>query len=203
MASGRARPSKNSKRSAIMLAMTTTTDRTLATFVGDDERWEAVKRRNRDADGAFYYSVLTTGVYCRPTCAARLPRRENVGFHATCAEAERAGFRPCKRCRPNEAALAERQASAVAKACRSIEQADEAPSLDTLAETAGMSRFHFHRVFKARTGVTPTEFRAGGNGSSILFAFGECSLGSVLVAATGKGVCAIQFGDDPDALVRG
>ena len=77
-----------------MLAMTTTTDRTLATFAGDDERWEAVKRRDRDADGAFYYSVLTTGVYCRPSCAARLPRRENVGFHATCAEAERGGLPP-------------------------------------------------------------------------------------------------------------
>jgi len=235
-----------------MLAMTTTTDRTLATFIGDDERWEAVKRRDRDADGAFYYSVLTTGVYCRPTCAARLPRRENVGFHATCADAERAGFRPRKRCRPNEAALAERQAAAVAKACRSIEQAEEAPSLDTLAETAGMSRFHFHRVFKAQTGVTPkayadahraervraelaqsdtvtaaiygagfnsngrfyatsfdllgmtpTEFRAGGTGAAIRFAVGECSLGSILVAATPKGICAISLGDDPDALVRG
>ena len=235
-----------------MLAMTTTTDRTLATFAGDDERWEAVKRRDRDADGAFYYSVLTTGVYCRAACAARLPRRENVGFHATCAEAERAGFRPCKRCRPNEAALAERQASAVAKACRSIEQAEEAPSLDALAEIAGMSRFHFHRVFKAQTGVTPkayadahraervreelaqsdtvtaaiygagfnsngrfyatssdllgmtpTEFRAGGTGAAIRFAVGECSLGSILVAATEKGVCAIQLGDDPEALVRG
>src|SRR5712692_11382105 len=158
MASGRARPSKNSKRSAIMLAMTTTTDRTLATFAGDDERWKAVKRRDRDADGAFYYSVLTTGVYCRPTCAARLPRRENVGFHATCAEAERAGFRPCKRCRPNEAALAERQAAAVANACRLIEAAEEMPSLDALAQAAGLSRFHFHRVFKAATGVTPKAY---------------------------------------------
>jgi AraC family transcriptional regulator of adaptative response/methylated-DNA-[protein]-cysteine methyltransferase len=253
MASGRGSSVEEiRKRSAIMLAMTTTTDRTLATFAGDDERWEAVKRRDRDADGAFYYSVLTTGVYCRAACAARLPRRENVGFHATCAEAERAGFRPCKRCRPNEAALAERQASAVAKACRSIEQAEEAPSLDALAEIAGMSRFHFHRVFKAQTGVTPkayadahraervrdelaqsdtvtaaiygagfnsngrfyatssdllgmtpTEFRAGGTGAAIRFAVGECSLGSILVAATEKGVCAIQLGDDPEALVRG
>ena len=116
-----------------MLAMTTTTDRTLATFAGDDERWEAVPRRDRAADGAFFYSVRTTGVYCRPSCAARLPRRENVGFHATCADAERAGFRPCKRCRPNEPALAERQAAAVAEACRPIEQAEEAPSLDALA----------------------------------------------------------------------
>ena len=73
--------------------------------LGDDARWEAIKRRNRAADGAFTYSVRTTGVYCRPCCAARLPRRENVQFHDSCAEAERAGFRPCKRCRPNELAL--------------------------------------------------------------------------------------------------
>src|SRR5437660_1763182 len=88
---------------------------------GDEERWEAVTRRDRAADGRFYYSVRTTGVYCRPSCAARPARRENVAFHTTCADAERVGFRPCKRCRPNEASLAERQASAVAAACRAIE----------------------------------------------------------------------------------
>src|SRR5882672_7937261 len=90
-------------------------------FASDDARWQAVKRRDRAADGAFYYSVLTTGVYCRPSCASRLARRENVRFHATPAAAERAGFRPCKRCRPNEPALAERQAKAIAQACRLIE----------------------------------------------------------------------------------
>src|SRR6516225_195275 len=78
----------------------------------DEQRWEAVRRRDPAAAGAFYYSVRTTGVYCRPTCAARLPRRENVAFHATCADAEHAGFRPCKRCRPNEPALAEAHAAA-------------------------------------------------------------------------------------------
>ena len=71
-----------------------------------DACWTAVKRRDRAADGTFFYSVRTTGVYCRPSCAARLPRRENVAFHKTCADAARAGFRPCKRCRPNEPALA-------------------------------------------------------------------------------------------------
>src|SRR5262249_28859812 len=94
----------------------------------DDDRWRAVVRR--DADGAFFYSVRTTGVYCKPACPARLPRRENVAFHATAQDAERAGFRPCKRCRPNGAPLAERQAGLVEQACRMIEQADEAPSLD-------------------------------------------------------------------------
>jgi AraC family transcriptional regulator of adaptative response/methylated-DNA-[protein]-cysteine methyltransferase len=70
-------------------------------FANDDERWGAVTRRNPAANGAFFYGVRTTGVYCRPTCAGRLPLRKNVQFHATCAEAERAGFRACKRCRPN------------------------------------------------------------------------------------------------------
>ena len=221
-------------------------------FLGDDARWEAVCRRDRAADGAFFYGVLTTGVYCRPSCAARLPRPENVRFHATPAEAERAGFRPCKRCRPTEAALGERQSALVAQACRTIEEADEVPSLDALAQASGLSRFHFHRVFKAATGVTPKAYaaaararrvreklgesdtvteaiygagfnsngrfyaasngligmtprqlRAGGRGTVIRFAVGESSLGAILVAATDKGVCAIQFGDDPDALVRG
>src|SRR5213079_297045 len=129
-----------------------------AAFCSDDERWEAVRRRDHAADGSFYYAVRTTGVYCRPSCAARLARRENVSFYATCAEAERAGFRPCKRCRPSEATLAERQAAAVAKACRLIEEAEELPSLDALAQAAGLSRFHFHRVFKAATGVTPKAY---------------------------------------------
>ena len=220
-------------------------------FAGDAERWAAVERRDRGADGAFYYSVRTTGVYCRPSCAARLARRENVRFHASCEEAEAAGFRPCKRCRPNEAALAVRRAAAVAKACRLIETAEEMPNLDALAGSAGMSRFHFHRVFRTITGVTPkvyaaahrarrvrealpqsstvteaiygagfnssgrfyakseqvlgmtpTRFRSGGSGAAIRFAVGECSLGSILVAATDKGVCAILLGDKPEALVR-
>lgn len=89
---------------------------------------------------------------------SRLARRENVEFHATAAEAERAGFRPCKRCRPNGLALPERQAAAVARACRLIEDAEEIPSLDALAEVARTSRFHFHRVFKAQTGVTPNAY---------------------------------------------
>src|SRR6266545_4936208 len=173
-----------------------------SSLLDDDACWKAVKRRDRAADGTFFYSVRTTGVYCRPSCAARLPRRENVTFHKTCADAERAGFRPCKRCRPNEPALAEAHAAAVARACRMIEEAEEAPSLDALAHSAGMSRFHFHRVFKAVTGVTPTQFRAGGSGNVIRFAVGQCSLGAILVAATDKGVCAIEFDDDPDALVR-
>jgi len=217
----------------------------------NDACWSAVERRDRAADGTFVYSVRTTGVYCRPSCAARLPRRDNVAFHKTCTDAERAGFRPCKRCRPNASTLAEVHAGAVARACRLIEEAEEAPSLEALARAAGMSRFYFHRVFKAVTGVTPkayaaghrgkrvreelssgesvteaiygagfnsngrfyaaapgllgmtpTQFRSGGSGNVIRFAVGECSLGAILVAATAKGVCAIEFGNDPEMLVR-
>jgi AraC family transcriptional regulator, regulatory protein of adaptative response / methylated-DNA-[protein]-cysteine methyltransferase len=220
-------------------------------YYSDEQRWNAVVQRDRRADGAFYYSVRTTGVYCRPACASRLARRENVRFHSTREEAERAGFRPCKRCRPNETGLAAQRAATVAKACRLIETAETLPDLDTLAGTAGMSRFHFHRIFKAVTGVTPkayasahrarrvrealpqsptvtdaiysagfnsngrfyatsakvlgmtpTSFRAGGTGQSIHFALGECSLGSILVAATGAGICAILLGGDSDELLR-
>jgi AraC family transcriptional regulator of adaptative response/methylated-DNA-[protein]-cysteine methyltransferase len=220
-------------------------------FADDEARWAAVTHRDRRADGAFYYSVRTTGVYCRPSCASRRARRENVRFHATREEAERAGFRPCRRCRPHQAGVTEQRAAAVARACRLIAAAEELPDLDALAQAAGMSRFHFHRVFKATTGVTPRayaaahraqrvrdelshsdsvtqaiydagfnsngrfyatsaqvlgmtprNFRAGGAGASIRFAVGECSLGSILVAATDKGLCAILLGDDPAALVR-
>jgi len=131
-----------------------------APFSSDDQRWDAVVRRDPSADGVFYYSVRTTGVYCRPSCAARLARRENVRFHSSCDDAEQAGFRPCKRCRPNAPALAEQRAAAVAKACRLIEASDEGLDLGTLADAAGMSRFHFHRVFKSITGLTPKAYAA-------------------------------------------
>jgi AraC family transcriptional regulator of adaptative response/methylated-DNA-[protein]-cysteine methyltransferase len=155
-------------------------ERTKTAFTTDEARWEAVKRRDRAADGVFYYSVRTTGVYCRPSCGARLPRRENVAFHQNPAAAEKAGFRPCKRCRPTEAALAERQAAAVAKACRLIERADELPSLAALAKAAGMSRFHFHRVFKQVTGVTPKAYADAHRARRVRAALGES--GSVTAA---------------------
>jgi AraC family transcriptional regulator, regulatory protein of adaptative response / methylated-DNA-[protein]-cysteine methyltransferase len=130
-----------------------------APYATEALRWDAVQRRDRAADGHFYYSVATTGVYCRPSCAARLALRKNVAFHDTCADAERAGFRPCKRCKPNQAADAGHSA-AIAAACRAIAQAEEMPSLDALADEAGLSRFHFHRLFKAATGLTPRQYAA-------------------------------------------
>jgi AraC family transcriptional regulator of adaptative response/methylated-DNA-[protein]-cysteine methyltransferase len=197
------------------------------------------------------YSVRTTGVYCRPSCAARSARPENVRFYSTGADAAGAGFRPCKRCKPDQPSLVEQHAAKVAEACRLIETSPRAPSLEKLADHAGMSAFHFHRVFKAVTGVTPREFaiahrgkrvrrelgrsstvtraiyesgynsngrfyaesqqvlgmtptdyRAGGANAEIRFAIGECSLGSILVASSEHGVCAILLGDDPEQLAR-
>jgi AraC family transcriptional regulator of adaptative response/methylated-DNA-[protein]-cysteine methyltransferase len=124
----------------------------------DDLRWAAVQSKDESANGRFVYSVESTGVYCRPSCGSRQALRRNVRFHDSCEEAERAGFRPCKRCRPNEASLAERHAEAVRRACRAIETAEAIPELRELAEAAGMSRFHFLRVFRKVTGVTPRRY---------------------------------------------
>jgi AraC family transcriptional regulator, regulatory protein of adaptative response / methylated-DNA-[protein]-cysteine methyltransferase len=127
---------------------------------GDDRYWAAVQSRDRRFDGIFYYSVATTGVYCRPSCGARLANRANVGFHSTCDAAEAAGFRPCKRCKPAEASLHSRYAQAVTDACRRIETAEHAPALAQLAGAADLSPFHFHRIFKAISGVTPKAYAA-------------------------------------------
>ena len=223
----------------------------LATATVSDPRWAAVVARDPKADGKFFYSVKTTGVYCRPSCAARTARPENVAFHLTAADAEQAGFRPCKRCKPDQPPLAEQHAAQVAELCRLIENAEQVMSLEELANQAGLSAYHLHRVFKAVTGLTPrayaaahrasrvrtelgrsgtvtdaiygagynsngrfyeesnqvlgmtpTNYRAGGANTEIRFAIGECSLGSILVAASERGVCAILLGDDPDQLAR-
>jgi AraC family transcriptional regulator, regulatory protein of adaptative response / methylated-DNA-[protein]-cysteine methyltransferase len=216
-----------------------------------DPRWQSLVNRDTAADGQFYYSVKTTGVYCRPSCASRLARPENVQFHLTRQDAEKAGFRPCKRCKPDKPALTELNAKKIAAACRLIERSEETPSLQELARHAGMSISHFHRSFKAMTGLTPKNFaeahrssrvrtslersntvtdaiydagfnsnsrfyessnqilgmtpskyRGGGAGTDIYFAIGQCSLGSILVAQSNKGVCSILLGDDPAQLVR-
>lgn len=223
----------------------------LAAATVSDPRWTAIVARNPAADGTFYYSVKTTGVYCRPSCAARLARPENVRFHATCEDAEKAGFRPCLRCKPDQASLIEQYAVKVTAACRIMEEADTALVLEELADRVGVSKYHFHRVFKQITGLTPrayaaahrekrlrkeldhggtvtaaifdagynansrfyeksnqvlgmtpTSYRAGGADMDIRFAIGECSLGSILVAQSDKGICAILMGDEPDALAR-
>jgi AraC family transcriptional regulator of adaptative response/methylated-DNA-[protein]-cysteine methyltransferase len=132
----------------------------LATAIASDARWASVVARGPQADGQFYYSVKTTGVYRRPSCAARRARPEHVRFHATCHEAEQAGFRACKRCRPEQASRGQQHAATIAQACRLIEELEEVPSLERLAHQAGLSMSHFHRLFKATTGLTPREYAA-------------------------------------------
>src|SRR3990172_8056060 len=102
-------------------------NRTDSLFTTDAARWEALRRRDPAADGHFFFAVSTTGVYCRPSCASRAARRENVKFHQTAAAAERAGFRPCKRCQPTLPSRAERETALVTAACRTIESAEEMP----------------------------------------------------------------------------
>jgi AraC family transcriptional regulator of adaptative response/methylated-DNA-[protein]-cysteine methyltransferase len=126
-----------------------------------DKMYEGIRLRDRSLDGSFFYSVKTTGVYCRPSCAARLANRQNVSFHASAKAAEAAGFRACKRCKPDAMGNPDPQAEAVARACRLIETSEEAPALEPLAKAAGLSPFHFHRVFKKITGVTPKAYADG------------------------------------------
>jgi AraC family transcriptional regulator, regulatory protein of adaptative response / methylated-DNA-[protein]-cysteine methyltransferase len=188
-----------------------------------DPRWQAVLARDSNADGTFYYSVSTTGVYCRPSCAARQPRPEHVVFHVTREDAERAGFRPCKRCRPDAAARDATYAARIADACRAIDDAETLPDLATLArrgervrtalargervtdaiyEAGFSSSGRFYSAADGLLGMTPSRYRAGGDAAEIRFAIGECSLGAILVAQSERGVCAILLGDDPDRLAR-
>ena len=129
-----------------------------------DPRWAAVRTRSAAADGRFVYSVRSTGVYCRPSCGSRAPRPENVAFHDTPADAQRAGFRPCRRCTPDALSPAEQQAAVVARLCRLLEGDDPPPSLDELARQAQWSPFHLHRVFKRVTGLTPKAYAAAQRG---------------------------------------
>ena len=217
-----------------------------------DPRWADVLARSAAADGRFWYSVQSTGVYCRPSCAARTPRPENVRFHASCDAAERAGFRPCQRCKPRQPSALAHHAGQVAEACRHLDDgvaAGRAPTLHALASGLGLSPSHLHRVFKQATGLTPrayaaarraekvraalgdpasgsvtdaiyqagyqsssrfyeqsaqllgmapSRYRAGGAAQDIRYAVGRCSLGSVLVAQSDRGICAILLGDDGD-----
>jgi AraC family transcriptional regulator of adaptative response/methylated-DNA-[protein]-cysteine methyltransferase len=119
-----------------------------------------VLARDRSADGTFYYSVKTTGVYCRPSCGARRPNRRNVAFHSTREAAEQAGFRACHRCRSDRDGAGQPHAAAIARICRIIESSATVPSLTSLARHAGMSAYHFHRTFKAITGLTPRAYAA-------------------------------------------
>lgn len=121
----------------------------------EDERWTAVATRDAAADGHFVYAVRTTGVYCQPSSTARLPKRENVEFFGSAEAAEAAGYRGSRRARGDQTSAAAERAALVARACRLIEASETPPQLDDLAVEVGMSPFHFHRLFKAETGLTP------------------------------------------------
>ncbi len=227
----------------------------MATTTIDDDAWyRGVMSRDQSLDGVFWYGVRTTGVFCKPSCGARVPKRENVSYYLAVVDAIAAGFRACKRCRPTTVDV-NVHIEVVTAVCRWIDDAIVAeqpvPSLETLALRTGFSPFHLHRVFKKAIGVTPRAYGAGmrarrmrerladgdsvsdaiinagyssssrfyegamrrlgmtasqaqrgGVGETVRFAVGESSLGPLLVAATEKGVCSIQFGDDPNELVH-
>lgn len=131
-----------------------------AMTIETDPRWAQVQARDPRADGQFVYSVNSTGVYCRPSCRSRPARPQNVRFHISSHAAEAAGFRPCKRCRPEQSNPHAAHDAMILAACRQIETAALPPGLDALAQQAGISRFHFHRLFKASTGLTPKAYAA-------------------------------------------
>ena len=218
-------------------------------FSTEQARWEALVRRDQQADEAYVYGVVTTGVYCRPTCSSRQPNRENVRFFDTSAEAEQAGFRPCKRCNPQSPVEKEPHADAIARACDLIDQSAEPLTLAELSSAVGLSPSYLHRLFKRMVGVTPkqyamekrlgevrevlqtgatvteaiyeagfgsssrfyeditaklgmkpSEYRNGGEGKRIHVAVAQSYLGWVLVAATARGICAIDLAGSPDEL---
>jgi AraC family transcriptional regulator of adaptative response/methylated-DNA-[protein]-cysteine methyltransferase len=219
-------------------------------FATDDQRRQAVQNRDPMADNAFVYGVATTGIYCRPTCPSRRPNPKNIRFFNTGKDAESAGFRPCKKCRPGDSDKIADIDHRVVRACRIIENADQPPTLDQLAKTVGLSPFYFQKLFKSALGVTPKEYAAGqridrmkkglnkgsavtdaiynagfgsnsrlyenidrelgmtpsayqnkGKGRTIQYAVGQSFLGPVLVAATDKGICAIEFGPSSEDLI--
>jgi AraC family transcriptional regulator, regulatory protein of adaptative response / methylated-DNA-[protein]-cysteine methyltransferase len=161
-----------------------------STDVENDPRWAIVRARDPRGDGEFFYSVKTTGVYCRPSCAARPARPENVAFHETRVAAERAGFRACKRCKPDQPPLAERQAKTIAELCRWIDRTETVPTLAELATRAGLSVFHTQRLFKRVTGVTPKGYAAARRAERMRGALGTTTTVTEAIYDAGYGSSA-------------
>ncbi|MFZ0317533.1 MAG: bifunctional DNA-binding transcriptional regulator/O6-methylguanine-DNA methyltransferase Ada [Candidatus Sulfotelmatobacter sp.] len=223
-----------------------------AARLSDDQRWEAVLARDASLDGKFFFAVASTGVYCRPSCAARRPRRENVTFFSRPEQAERAGFRACLRCRP-QSASGNPQSDLAKEICRYIEQhLDEAITLERLGKAFRQSPFHLQRRFKAALGITPRayadscrlrqlkrnlqsgdnvtramydagygsssrlyektasqlgmtpdNYRRGAIAATIRYACADSPLGRMLIAATERGICSIQFARSDEELIEG
>ena len=213
--------------------------------------WESVLSRDASADDRLLYGVTTTGIYCRPSCPSRRPKRNNVAFFSSAEAAERAGFRACQRCRPNRA----KSTNGPVQLARDYidrhvgDLTDARITLEVLSETSGLSPYHLQRKFKeqfglspaqytrarkserlkgelkrgetvsratfgagygsssrvyddsdARLGMTPATYRRGGAGMEIGYVTTKTSLGTLLVAATDRGVCAVTLGDDAKSL---
>lgn len=220
-------------------------------WLNDEARWQAVVERDKSADGYFVYGVRSSLIYCHPSAAGRLPNRNNIEFFDNEQQALDKGYRPGKRSNKQAPQLEQFYQQKIAQACRYIEQNNGNAKLDEIAAFVGISRYHFHRLFKnligltpkayaiayrhgklqrqlqqqpsitdaiydagfssnsrfyetstERLGMTPTAWKAGGDGSRIYFALAACSLGDVLVAQSEVGVCAILLGDDPERLLQ-
>jgi AraC family transcriptional regulator, regulatory protein of adaptative response / methylated-DNA-[protein]-cysteine methyltransferase len=235
-----------------MSALQTNMPNQVSPVLNDDLCWNAVNTRDRTHDGEFVFAVSSTGVYCRPSCPARRPRRENVKFFFRLDEAEKAGYRACLRCRP-KSAIGNGQSDVVKALCRYIEQhLDEPVTLAALGREFHQSPFHLQRRFKAVLGITPREYadscrlrllkrnlQAGDNVTRAMYAAGygsssrlyertssqlgmtpdkyrrgaiaatirytcaDSPIGRMLIAATGRGICAIQFAGSDDELLEG
>ena len=142
----------------MMTATRTKTPKLVTPSVTDDPRWARIVARDKTADGHLWYSVSTTGVYCRPSCPSRTANPKNVQLHDSLESAKATGFRSCRRCNPDGPSIEVENAALVAQACRIIEESEEEPSLEELADAIGRSPSYFHRLFKATTGLTPKDY---------------------------------------------
>src|SRR5215831_10786900 len=221
-------------------------------IMNEAECWNAVRERNAEFDGRFWFGVVTTGVYCKPSCTSRPAKRENVRFYSTVEAAQRDGLRACKRCKPDAATASQDTLTKLLEICRYIEKRPtEQHSLSALGKRAELSQFQLHRLFKsflqltpkeyceqirlralkrnlraassvtdaiydsgfesssviygrldAHLGMTPRKYRRGGQSVEISFAFGQTALGKVLIGATNRGICYLQFGDSERELLE-